>query len=119
MGQVDLLDVPMEHARCRRSLLIGTELADRRAEALRRTQLHRQTPRPALPAYPAPPAPNILCTTSSLARSISSIFSASLPPASAKSGRPPPPPPTIGAISFTIAPAFTRPVRSGVTATTI
>ena len=40
--------------------------------------------------------------------SSASIFDGSLPPASAKSGRPPPPPPTIGAISLTMRPAWIR-----------
>src|SRR6185436_8614813 len=48
----------------------------------------------------------------------SAIFEGSLPPASAKSGRPPPPPPTIGAISLTMRPAWIREVRSLVTETT-
>ena len=43
--------------------------------------------------------------TPRLAASISPIFDGSLPPASAKSGRPPPPPPTIGASCFTTWPA--------------
>ena len=57
--------------------------------------------------------------TPRLAASSSAIFDASLPPASAKSGRPPPPPPTIGASCLTTWPAGTFFVRSGVTPTTI
>ena len=57
--------------------------------------------------------------TPRLAASSSPIFDGSLPPASAKSGRPPPPPPTIGASCLTTWPAGTFFVRSGVTPTTI
>src|SRR5688500_2264380 len=58
-------------------------------------------------------------TSVRLADSRSGIFATSLPPASAKSGRPPPRPPTIGASCFTTSPAGTFFVRSGVTPTTI
>src|SRR5688572_18682839 len=44
---------------------------------------------------------SIFSMTPRLAASISAIFDGSLPPASAKSGRPPPPPPTIGASFLT------------------
>ena len=47
--------------------------------------------------------------------SASSSAAASLPPASARSGRPPPLPPTFSATLPTILPACTRPVRSFVT----
>ena len=62
---------------------------------------------------------NIFSIIPRAAASISPIFDGSLPPASAKSGRPPPPPPTIGAICFTTWPADTFLMRSGVTPTTI
>src|SRR5687768_8640450 len=62
---------------------------------------------------------SIFSRTVRLAARSSLIFDGSLPPASAKSGRPPPPPPTIGASSFTIWPAGAFLTRSGVTPTTI
>ena len=52
-----------------------------------------------LSAAGQPPAvPSIRSTTTRLSFNRSAILPGSLPPASAKSGRPPPPPPTIGAI---------------------
>src|SRR5687767_14403215 len=62
---------------------------------------------------------SIFSRTVRLAARSSLIFDGSLPPASAKSGRPPPPPPTIGASSFTNWPAGAFLTRSGVTPTTI
>ena len=63
-------------------------------------------------ATPVAPRP----TMSATAASAASSFSASLPPASASSGRPPPRPSTIAAVSRTMSPALTpRATRSGVT----